>query len=34
MPVISRATNKRGNKLIIKFGGKDLTLDKNFKLFM
>ena len=34
MPVISRATIKRGNKKIMKFGGKDLTLDKNFKLFM
>lgn len=34
MPVICRATIKRGNKQIMKFGGKDLQLHKNFKLFM
>lgn len=34
MPVISRVYIKRGKNKIIKFGGKDLTLHKNFKLFM
>jgi len=34
MPVICRATIKRGNKKILKFGGKDLQLHKDFKLFM
>jgi len=34
MPVISRATTRRGNKLLLKFGGKDLTLHKNFRLFL
>lgn len=34
MPVICRATIKRGNKQLLKFGGKDLVLSKQFRLFM
>jgi len=33
-PVIARAFIKRGRKKIMKFGGKDLELHPNFKLFL
>jgi dynein heavy chain len=34
MPMISRSVVKRGKNKILKFGGKDLILSPNFKLFM
>lgn len=34
MPVIARQYIKRGKNLIIKFIGKDLVLNKDFKLFL
>lgn len=34
MPVISRSVVKKGRNLIMKFGGKDLNLHENFKLFL
>jgi dynein heavy chain len=34
MPVVSRAVVKKGKNLIMKFGGKDLTLSPTFKLFL
>jgi dynein heavy chain len=34
MPVVSRSVVKKGKNLIMKFGGKDLTLSPNFKLFL
>lgn len=34
MPMISRSVVKRGKNKILKFGGKDLVLSPNFKLFM
>jgi len=34
MPVISRQTVVRGRNKIMKFGGKDLNLHPNFKMFM
>jgi len=34
MPVVSRSVVKKGKNLLMKFGGKDLTLHPNFKLFM
>lgn len=34
MPVIARQYFKRGKNKIVKFAGKDLTLHKNFKLFL
>lgn len=34
MPVIARQFTKRGNKRIIKFAGKDLTLSDKFKLYL
>lgn len=34
MPVVSRSVVKKGKNLIMKFGGKDLTLNANFKLFL
>mmetsp|Transcript_24255 Transcript_24255/g.21366 ORF Transcript_24255/g.21366 Transcript_24255/m.21366 type:complete len:743 (+) Transcript_24255:3415-5643(+) len=33
-PIIARNTFKRGNKKILKIGGKDLTLSDKFRLFM
>jgi len=33
-PVIGRKVIKKGRKKIMKFAGKDLTLDPNFYLFM
>jgi len=34
MPVISRSYVRKGRNKIMKFGGKDLTLSDNFKLFL
>lgn len=34
MPIIARAFIKRGRKRIMKFGGKDLELHDNFRLYM
>jgi len=34
MPVVSRSVVKKGKNSIMKFGGKDLTLHENFKLFL
>lgn len=34
MPVIARSFIKRGKNKIIKFAGKDLILNPNFKLFL
>lgn len=34
MPVISRQYIQRGRNRIMKFGGKDLTLHKNFRMFL
>jgi dynein heavy chain len=34
MPIIARSFIIKGKNKILKFAGKDLTLDKNFKLFM
>merc|ERR1712193_311349 len=33
-PVVSRNTFKRGNKRVLKLGDKEITLHKDFKLFM
>lgn len=33
-PIIARNTFKRGKNRILKFGGKDLVLHENFRLFM
>jgi dynein heavy chain len=34
VPVIARSFIKRGKKRLLKFGGKELTLNDNFKLFL
>ena len=34
MPIIARSFIKKGKNKILKFAGKDLTLDANFKLFL
>jgi len=34
MPVIARQYTKRGKNKIVKFAGKDLILNANFKLFL
>jgi len=34
MPVISRSYVRKGKNKIMKFGGKDLTLSDDFKLFL
>lgn len=34
MPVLARQFIKRGKNKIVKFAGKDLTLSKEFKLFL
>merc|ERR1719446_699255 len=34
MPVVARNTIKRGNRLILKLGDKEIILNKKFKLFM
>lgn len=34
MPVIARQYTKRGKNFLVKFAGKYLTLNKNFRLFL
>ena len=34
MPIISRSYTKRGKNKILKFAGKDLILNKSFKLYL
>jgi dynein heavy chain len=34
MPIIARSFIKKGKNKILKFAGKDLTLDPNFKLYL
>jgi dynein heavy chain len=34
MPIIARSFIKKGKSKILKFAGKDLTLDPKFKLFL
>lgn len=34
MPIIARQYTKRGKNFLVKFAGKDLMLNKNFRLFL
>ena len=34
MPIIARSIIRKGTTKILKFAGKDLSLDDNFKLFL